>query len=281
MKTTIQNVALMLSAFLVWLSFAAGGERSPLQSKHEESVKRQHGKDQVGRVVEIRSYNLKPGTRNHFHELFVREALPLLQRWKVDVVAYGPSLHDDNSYFLMRAYSSIDNRQKSEDAFYESDEWWLGPREAILANIESYTTIVIRVDEATLRGLRRTNRQTPDETRLKQLNVEYVQAFMGGNVRWYEEHLAEDFVCIEPDGSLLNRSEFLRLTAKGPDVSEYRLDRVRVRMYGDMALVQATGLFTRKDGSAGKSRYIDVYVRNGDKWKVVSAQITRTWDLER
>ena len=104
---------------------------------------------------------------------------------------------------------------------------------------------------------------------------------MGGDVRWYEEHLADDFVCIESDGSLRNRSEFLRLTAKGPDVSEYRLDRVRIRMYGDMALVQATGLFTRKDGSAGKSRYIDVYVRNGDKWKVVSAQITRTWDLER
>lgn|SRR5262249_10678692 len=119
-KTTNQNVALMLSAFLVWLSFAAGGERSPLQSKHEESVKRQHGKDQVGRVVEIRSYNLKPGTRNHFHELFVREALPLLQRWKVDVVAYGPSLHDDNSYFLMRAFSSIDNRQKVKTHFMEA-----------------------------------------------------------------------------------------------------------------------------------------------------------------
>src|SRR5262249_36324438 len=177
-KTTIRNIALMLSAVLMWASLAAEKERSPLQPKHEEAAKRKHGKDQVNRLVEIRSYNLKPGTRNHFHELFVREALPLLQRWKVDVVAYGPSLHDDNSYFLMRAYSSIENRQRSEDAFYGSDEWRLGPREAILADIESYTTIVIRVNEATLRGLRRTNRQTPDEPRLKQLNVEYVQAFM-------------------------------------------------------------------------------------------------------
>ena len=78
----------------------------------------------------------------------------MLKRWKVDVVAYGPSLHDADSYYLMRAYPSLDDRQGSEDAFYGSDEWRKGPREAILADIESYTTVVIRVDDATLRGLR-------------------------------------------------------------------------------------------------------------------------------
>jgi hypothetical protein len=110
------------------------------------------------RVVEIRSYNLKPGTRDRFHQLFVREALPMLRRSNVDVVAYGASLHDGDSYYLMRAYASVEERQRSEDAFYGSDEWKHGPREAILAAIDSYATIVIRVDEATLRGLRVTGR---------------------------------------------------------------------------------------------------------------------------
>jgi hypothetical protein len=109
----------------------------------------------AARVVEIRSYNLKPGTREQFHQLFLREALPMLQRWKVDVVAYGPSLHDANSYFLMRSFASVDDRQKSEDAFYGSEEWRKGPREAILAAIESYTTVVIHLDETTIRGLRK------------------------------------------------------------------------------------------------------------------------------
>jgi len=40
-------------------------------------------------LLEIRSYNLKPGGRERFHERFVRDSLPLLHRWKVDVVAYG------------------------------------------------------------------------------------------------------------------------------------------------------------------------------------------------
>jgi hypothetical protein len=104
-----------------------------------------------GRVVEIRSYNLKPGTRDRFHQLFLKEALPMLQRWKIDVVAHGPSLHDKDSYFLMRAFDGVQQRQKSEDAFYGSDEWKLGPRERVLADIDSYTTIVVRLDEATCR----------------------------------------------------------------------------------------------------------------------------------
>ena len=87
------------------------------------------------RVLEIRAYNLKPATRERFHARFEREALPLLRRWNVDVVDYGPSRHDADSYFLMRSYASLEDRQRSEDAFYASDEWRLGPREAILATV--------------------------------------------------------------------------------------------------------------------------------------------------
>jgi hypothetical protein len=104
--------------------------------------------------VEIRSYNLKPGSRDGFHRLFLNEALPLLARWNVDVVAYGPSLHDENSYYLMRRFDSLAQREESENAFYGSPEWRQGPREAILALIKNYTEIVLELDESTLQGLR-------------------------------------------------------------------------------------------------------------------------------
>ncbi|HJQ14178.1 MAG TPA: NIPSNAP family protein [Anaerolineales bacterium] len=108
----------------------------------------------MSHYVEIRSYTLKPGTRDEFHKLFLEQAFPMLQRWKVDVVAYGPSLHDSDSYFLMRRYDSLAQREESENAFYGSEEWRQGPREAILALIENYTEVVLEVDEATLQGLR-------------------------------------------------------------------------------------------------------------------------------
>jgi hypothetical protein len=109
----------------------------------------------MNQIIEIRSYNLKPGTRARLHELFVTQALPMLQRWQVDVVAYGPSPHDDDSYYLIRAYQDLAHRQQSQDDFYGSDEWRQGPREPILALIENFTSIVLEVDEATLAGLRR------------------------------------------------------------------------------------------------------------------------------
>jgi hypothetical protein len=109
----------------------------------------------VSHFVEIRSYTLKPGTRDEFHRLFLEEAFPMLQRRSVDVVAYGPSLHDQDSYFLLRRFDSLAQREESENAFYGSDEWRRGPRESILALIEKYTEIVLELDESTVHGLRR------------------------------------------------------------------------------------------------------------------------------
>jgi ketosteroid isomerase-like protein len=109
----------------------------------------------ANRVVEFRSYNLKPGTRDRFQQLFLEKAYPMLRRVRIDVVGYGPSIHDEDSWFLMRSFESIDDRQKSEDAFYGSAEWRNGPRDAILEHIESYTTIVVELDDATISGLRK------------------------------------------------------------------------------------------------------------------------------
>jgi hypothetical protein len=111
--------------------------------------------DHMKHFLEIRSYSLKPGTREEFHRLFIEEALPMLQRWNVDVVDYGPSLHDENSYYLMRRYNSLAHREESEESFYGRDEWRKGPREAILDCIENYTEFVVELDEVTLQGLRR------------------------------------------------------------------------------------------------------------------------------
>ena len=110
------------------------------------------------RVVEIRSYTLQPGSLPEFDRLVREQSLPMLARRKVDVVAYGVSLHDDRSCFLVRAYESLEQRQASQDAFYGSAEWKGGPRDAILSLIESYTTVVLEMDDAAVETLRSTVR---------------------------------------------------------------------------------------------------------------------------
>ncbi len=109
----------------------------------------------MNHFVEFRSYNLKPGTRDEFHRLVVEQSMPMLKRWKMDVVAYGPSAHDEISYYLIRRFDSLAHHEQSEDAFYGSDEWKQGPREAIIACIEDYTSFILELDDATVQGLRR------------------------------------------------------------------------------------------------------------------------------
>jgi ketosteroid isomerase-like protein len=114
-----------------------------------------------------------------------------------------------------------------------------------------------------------------DDARLRTLNEQYIGASLAGDVEWYNTHLTPDFVCIDSDGSVLDKTAFLAKTAKGSELAEYKLHDVNVRIYGDVGLIRATGLWKAKSGAPGVSRYIDIYVRDGSDWKAVSAQITR------
>ena len=105
--------------------------------------------------IEIRALNLKPGTREEFHRIYIEHALPLLKRWSFDVVAHGPSLHDENTYYVIRRFEGLAQREQMEDAYYASDDWRKCPRETMLALIESYVDVVFEVDEVTVQGLRK------------------------------------------------------------------------------------------------------------------------------
>jgi hypothetical protein len=99
------------------------------------------------RVVEIRTYRLRPGTADEFHRIFTKDVAPLLARHRIDVVRAEPSLVADEPgatyYTLIRAFDSIDDRASGEERLYASDEWRTGPRESVLACIETYHTVVI------------------------------------------------------------------------------------------------------------------------------------------
>ncbi len=97
-------------------------------------------------VLEIRTYALKPGSGAEFDRIVREEVLPMLERWGHIVVSHGQSLEDADSYFLIRAYPTLDDRQREQDAFYGSDEWRDGPRDAIVSRIESMMAVVVPAD---------------------------------------------------------------------------------------------------------------------------------------
>ena len=107
------------------------------------------------KFVEVRSLNIRPGSRAEFHRRYLEKALPLLLKWKMDVVAFGPSLHDENTFYVIRAFDNLKRRQESEDAYYGSNDWKEGPRVAMLELIESYIDVVIEMEEEAVNALRK------------------------------------------------------------------------------------------------------------------------------
>lgn len=108
-------------------------------------------------ILEIRTYRLRPGTQAEFVRVMRDEAIPLLTAAEIMVVGAGPSLAAEDGHeeaYLMRAFASIEQRDEQEAAFYGSDQWRLGPREAVVSRIESYHTIVIETSAAAVDALR-------------------------------------------------------------------------------------------------------------------------------
>lgn len=106
------------------------------------------------RLVEFRSYRLKPGTREEFHALVHGQVLPMLRAWPMDVVRCGRSAHDADSYVLVRAYADLRAREREQDGFYGSHAWTGGPRQRVLSMIEDYLSVVLALDAAVVDALR-------------------------------------------------------------------------------------------------------------------------------
>ena len=114
-----------------------------------------------------------------------------------------------------------------------------------------------------------------DIDRLQQLNQDYIRSVQTSDVRRFDEILAEDFLCSNPDGSLVDRAAFLAQTARPVAISNLEAQDVRVRIIGDVAIIHARTTYTLPDGRAGSGRYTDVWARRQGRWLAVSAHVTR------
>jgi ketosteroid isomerase-like protein len=107
------------------------------------------------------------------------------------------------------------------------------------------------------------------------LNRDYINSVQHSDVRRFDEILAPDFLCSNPDGSLIDRQAFLAQTAKPVAIKHLEAQDVNVRILGDVAIIHARTSYTKPDGQPGGGRYTDVWARRGGRWLAVSAHVTR------
>jgi ketosteroid isomerase-like protein len=114
-----------------------------------------------------------------------------------------------------------------------------------------------------------------DHDTLLDLNRDYIRSVQTSDVRRFDEILADDFLCSNPDGSLVDRDGFLEQTARPVSISNLQVHDVNVRIMGDFAIIHARTTYTRPDGGVGAGRYTDVWARRQGHWLAVSAHVTR------
>jgi ketosteroid isomerase-like protein len=110
---------------------------------------------------------------------------------------------------------------------------------------------------------------------LMDLNRDYIHSVQHSAVGRFDEILAEDFLCSNPDGSLVDRAAFLEQTARPVTISGLEAHDVKVRVLGDVAIIHARTTYAQSDGRPGAGRYTDVWERRDGRWLAVSAHVTR------
>jgi len=126
----------------------------------------------------------------------------------------------------------------------------------------------------------RAQTSSPVEQELIKVENEWNQAVIKRDAPALRRFYADEYLSTDPEGMVWNKAQDIAIDTTGASrVTFYKLDDLKVRIYGDVAVV--TGRNTMKGtlhgGTAsGRNRFTDVFVKRGGRWQCVTSQSTAT-----
>ncbi|MGO1073771.1 nuclear transport factor 2 family protein [Lysobacter sp. CA199] len=85
-------------------------------------------------------------------------------------------------------------------------------------------------------------------------------------------YFADDFVGTDTKRRIYDKATVTRETGPAKQRISNRLDSVKVRFFGGMAIAHGSESWDRRGGSKGHYVWTDVWVRRNGRWQVVTAQ---------
>lgn len=114
-----------------------------------------------------------------------------------------------------------------------------------------------------------------DASAIRAMNDNYIRAWRQHDMKWFEENLVEGYTCVAPDGSVLDKKQFIGYPDQSVLVADSHVEDLTVKVHGQTAVVTGKNVVLWKDGRKTANRYTDTYAKIDGKWKAVSAQLTR------
>ena len=120
--------------------------------------------------------------------------------------------------------------------------------------------------------------RSEDEQTLIRIQREWAEARVKGDSSYARRVEANDCTIVWPDGSIVNKQQDLQTMTGDIVFTEFKIDDLRVRLYGDTGIVVGQGTIRADKGKqdllSGKFVWTDTFVKQGGQWKVVASQIT-------
>jgi ketosteroid isomerase-like protein len=120
--------------------------------------------------------------------------------------------------------------------------------------------------------------RSEDEQTLIRIQREWAEARVKGDSSYARRVEANDCTIVWPDGSIVNKQQDLQTMTGDIVFAEFKIDDLRVRLYGDTGIVVGQGTIRSQKGKqdllGGKFVWTDTFVKEGGEWKVVGSQIT-------
>jgi len=117
-----------------------------------------------------------------------------------------------------------------------------------------------------------------DVRTLEKLNEDWIHSYPGKDTATFARIFADDLIMITPNGSRLSKKECIaNLESPGQRIVSTKVDKVQVRLLGNIGLVMAEASFISLDNGKevpGRTNYLDVYEKRNGRWVAIAAHVT-------
>jgi ketosteroid isomerase-like protein len=119
---------------------------------------------------------------------------------------------------------------------------------------------------------------SPEEQALIRIQQDWAKARVKGDSSYTRRLEVDDCTIVWPDGRVVNKKEDLQTMTGDIVFSEFKIDDLQVRVYGETGIVVGQGKISaqkeRQNLLSGKFVWTDTFVKQDGEWKVVASQIT-------
>jgi len=107
----------------------------------------------MSRVVEMRTYRLKPGKREEFLRIFRAKSVPAHEEIGMKIVGPFLSVEDADTFFFMRVFPDLASRDGMKERFYEGPLWKNELEQILMPMIDRYDAVLVEDAENLLARL--------------------------------------------------------------------------------------------------------------------------------